>query len=212
LFDHRGSAAAGVDVFVRSVGAAPTPEARDIWFRAEDAEFERWHSGQISFQEQRRRRLRTVLPALGVPAPSEPGELDRLFDVYLRAYRAAWRPFPDSAAVLASLRQEGFRLGILTNGTQEQQIDELRTIGLYDLVDVVCTLEGIGFQKPDPQAFRALAEQLGVMPDECVFVGDNPEHDVAGARSVGMRAVLVDRYGVQPTVLAAELRMALDGR
>lgn len=101
---------------------------------------------------------------------------------------------------------------MLTNGTQEQQLDKLRIIGLYDLVDVVCTSERIGFQKPGPLAFVALARELDLNPAECLFVGDNPEHDVAGARRTGMRAVLVDRYGKHALGIAAELQAALSGR
>lgn len=63
-----------------------------------------------------------------------------------------------------------------------------------DLVDAVCVSEEIGAQKPDRQAFGILAERLGVAPDACHFIGDNPEHDVAGARDAGMSASLIERH------------------
>jgi putative hydrolase of the HAD superfamily len=206
LFDHQGSATAAVDEFLLLLGIAPSDEVRQLWFTVEEAEFERWRAGLIGFQEQRRNRLRRVLPALGIAAPEHPAELDRMFEDYLLAYRNAWTAFPDSGSVLSSLRLRGFRLGILTNGSQEQQLDKLSAIGLIELVDVVCTSELIGFQKPDPRAFETLAARLGMEPAACLFVGDNPEHDVAGARSAGMQAALVDRYGAG----AAGLQVALD--
>lgn len=206
LLDHRGSATAAVDEFLLLLGITPSDEARQVWFTVEEAEFERWRTGLIGFQEQRRNRLRRVLPALGISAPEHPAELDRLFEDYLVAYRNAWTAFPDSVSVLSSLRLRGYRLGILTNGSQEQQLDKLRAIGLLELVDVVCTSELIGFQKPDRRAFEILAARLGVEPADCIFIGDNPEHDVAGARLAGMQAALVDRHQAG----AAALQAALD--
>ncbi|MBF4606761.1 HAD family hydrolase [Curtobacterium sp. VKM Ac-1393] len=67
-----------------------------------------------------------------------------------------------------------------------------RCIGLLDAIDVVCTSERIGVQKPDGRAFRIVAAELGVAPDECLFVGDSVAHDVEAARAVGMRGLLVD--------------------
>lgn len=195
LFDHRGAASQAVDIFLGDLGVASSDAHRALWFSAEESEFEQWRAGRISFQEQRRRRLRIVLPAVGVAVPDLDHDLDALFENYLRAYRKSWRAFPDAAVVLATLRERGFRIGILSNGNEEQQIDKLRAIGLYELVDVVCTSGAIGAQKPDPRAFEALAHLLGVAPAECFFVGDHPDHDVAGARAAGMSAALISRYG-----------------
>lgn len=195
LFDHRRSAQDAVDVFLTTLGVESSSYAHTQWFAAEEAQFERWRSGRISFQEQRRERLRTVLPQLGMQAPTEEGELDELFGRYLDAYRGEWRPFADSADVLADLRSQGLKIGLLTNGTQEQQLDKLRSIGLLDAFDVVCTSERIGASKPDPNAFLTLADELGVAASGCLFVGDNPNHDIAGAAAAGMHALLVDRYG-----------------
>lgn len=205
LFDHRGSATDAVDAFLRLIGALPSDDARRLWFSAEDAEFERWRTGQISFQEQRRRRLRTVLPALGVAIEDSPVFLDEMFNGYLREYQAAWRAFPDAVDVLTSLRNQGFRLGILTNGNEEQQLEKLRAIGLHESVDVVCVSEAIGVQKPDPRAFKTLAQRLGVAPAECLFVGDNPQQDIAGAIAAGMSAKLVERYRESADGLASVL-------
>ena len=45
--------------------------------------------------------------------------------------------------------------------------------------------------KPDPRAFAALSDRLGVPPEETVYVGDNPTADVRGAKRAGMLAVQV---------------------
>ena len=195
LFDHHGSASSGIDEFLATLGIESSPRARTIWFAAEELQFERWRAGEISFQEQRRERLRSVLPAFGIRPPADEAALDDLFEQYRRAYRRAWRAYPDSAGLLANLRSAGLRVGVLTNGTQEQQLDKVNAIGLLDSVDVVCTSERIGAQKPSSDAFDVFAKELGVSAEECLFVGDNAEQDVAGARAAGMHALLVDRRG-----------------
>ncbi|MFP7833547.1 HAD family hydrolase [Marisediminicola sp. LYQ134] len=208
LFDHRGSAEAGVDQFLRTLHVVPSDDARQAWFAAEDEQFERWRSGRISFQEQRRARLRTVLPVLGVTPPAEESKLDELFEVYFGAYKEEWRAFPGSEQLLTSLRASGYRIGLLTNGNEEQQRDKLSNMGLGAAFDVVCASENIGVQKPDARAFRILADGLGASPSQCLYVGDNAAHDIAGAEAAGMRALLVDHYtngsaAVTEAVLAA---------
>jgi putative hydrolase of the HAD superfamily len=120
--------------------------------------------------------------------------LDSLFDGYLRAYRASWRAFPESVSLQQELRGREYRLGLLTNGAEEQQLDKLARTGLDATFDAICVSERIGFQKPDERAFLTLAYELGVDASDCLFVGDNAAHDIAGARSAGMHGLLIDQY------------------
>lgn len=193
LFDHRGAAVVGVRRFLGLRGIDVTDAVLAAWFRAEDEQYERWRSGEIGFPEQRRERLRAVLPPLGVEVPTSDTGLDALFDDYLAAYRDAWRVFPDVVPLLRSLRERGYRIGLLTNGSEAQQHEKLERTGLEGAFDAVCVSERIGVQKPGQRAFTVLAERLGVDPGACLFVGDDPERDIAGARRAGMRAVRIDR-------------------
>lgn len=210
LFDHKASAQVGVDDFFVSLGLTPSQESRAAWFAAEEEQFELWRASRISFQEQRRQRLRSVLPQIGLSPPDSLAELDRLFERYLHMYRAAWRSFPDSKDLLQELRKSGYQLGVLTNGALEQQTDKLRTLELEGLFDAICISESAGIQKPDPRAFENLAEKLQVTPQECLFIGDHPVHDLAGAHSAGMQAILVDRYRTHTQGIAAVIRSALN--
>jgi putative hydrolase of the HAD superfamily len=100
------------------------------------------------------------------------------------------------------------RIGVLTNGNHDQQIDKLRATGLAPLINVVCVSDEIGRAKPDRRAFKILAERLETPVERIAFVGDDREHDIDGARSAGMRAGLVDRAGPPPIGLEAALRIA----
>jgi len=55
----------------------------------------------------------------------------------------------------------------------------------------------IDWTKPHPEAFLAAMAAVGVGdPGRCVFVGDRPWDDIFGAKSVGMRAVLLPNSDV----------------
>lgn len=210
LFDHRGAGRAGVRRFLGDLGVDVDEAVLAEWSRAEDEQYERWRSGAISFPEQRRERLRIVLPPLGVTLPADDAGLDGVFDDYLAAYRDAWRVFPDVLPLLRTLRERGYRIGLLTNGSEAQQLDKLTATGLADAFDAVCVSERIGVQKPDARAFTLLAERLGVEPGACLFIGDDPEKDLRGARRAGMHAVLVDRADPDAADLVTLVRTALD--
>ena len=68
------------------------------------------------------------------------------------------------------------------------------------------TAEAVGAPKPDPRAFLAACAGLGEPPDAVLYVGDEPETDVLGARSAGLSAVLLDRYGTAPPEETAVIR------
>jgi putative hydrolase of the HAD superfamily len=67
-----------------------------------------------------------------------------------------------------------------------------RRDGVADLIDAAVYTSEIEWTKPHPSAFRAALDAVGVAdPGRCVFVGDRPWDDIAGAKGVGMRAVLL---------------------
>jgi putative hydrolase of the HAD superfamily len=195
LMDHTGAARDAVRAWL---GGRATPEVVDAWFAAQERRLAEWRAGTATWQEQRRNRLRDVLPLLGEPVGDD-DELDRLFATgYLPAYERAWRGFDDAAPALAALRDAGYRLAVLTNGSERQQPAKLRALGLLDAVGPVFTAEALGVRKPDPQAFLITCERLGVDPGSVLYVGDEHEVDVLGARSAGLSAVLLDRSGTAP--------------
>lgn len=97
--------------------------------------------------------------------------------------------FPFTYNVLGRLRTEEYKLGIVTNGSLEAQSAKIRTCHLEDFVDTILISAQEGVKKPDAEIFHRAAEYLCVDPAECVFVGDNPRHDIHGAQAVSMITV-----------------------
>ena len=75
--------------------------------------------------------------------------------------------------------------------------------GVLDLIDGAVYTSEIARTKPHREAFQAAMAAIGVSdPDRCVFVGDRPYDDVYGAKSAGLRAVLVQGSDVPPYAAA----------
>jgi putative hydrolase of the HAD superfamily len=104
----------------------------------------------------------------------------------------SWHVFPDVVPGLRALREAGIRTGIISNWTWRAP-ELLDGLGLGSLFDVVTISARVGWQKPEPALFRHALEAAGVEPADAVHVGDSFETDAVGARSVGIRPVLIDR-------------------
>jgi putative hydrolase of the HAD superfamily len=107
---------------------------------------------------------------------------------------ATWLVFPDVKPALVALRERGLVLGAVSNWAW--QLPELLDgLGLRSYLDFVAASARVGYDKPHRGIFEWALGQAGVPPDTVIHVGDHLDADVAGARGVGIEAVLVDRRG-----------------
>ncbi|MDQ2742527.1 MAG: HAD family hydrolase [Chloroflexota bacterium] len=202
LFDHLTSARDGLDTFVRSFGVELTPDLSHSWFEIEQANYDRFLSGELSFHEQRRERLRQFLPLTGHPGPVGATELDEMLAIYLRSYEEAWTAFPGFAPTLQLLRNSGTTVGVVTNGNHEQQAKKTNRIGIEPLLDLFFSSEQMGHAKPTSSAFILPCEKMALSPSQVLYVGDNFRVDIEGARAAGLQAIHLDRQGTsQPKAL-----------
>ncbi len=80
-------------------------------------------------------------------------------------------------------------VAILTNGATRLQHEKLRRLGI--VADGVFVSDEVGLSKPDPQAFRNVADAFGALPRDVVVVGDSLRKDALPAATLGMGAILV---------------------
>ena len=119
---------------------------------------------------------------------------------------------PDGAPVLAALKNEGLKIGLLSNTHWPRSFHEnfLEREGLVEFIDVRCYTSEMSHTKPHPEAFRTVLRALDVSPDAAVFVGDRLFDDIYGAQSVGMRGVWrrnseVPSYDAEPDAVIDRL-------
>lgn len=100
---------------------------------------------------------------------------------------------------VTALKDRGFRLGLITNGSALIQTRKIDGIGIRPLLDCILISETVGASKPDARIFARALDELGSAPATTVFVGDNPETDIAGAKRSGLIAVWKrDSFWPQP--------------
>jgi len=109
--------------------------------------------------------------------------------------------YDDTVPTLCLLKEKGIKTAIVSNapwGCPAQLCrEEVVRVNLVHLMDDIIFCTDIGWRKPAKQIFEYALNRLQETPKHCLFVGDNPEWDFEGPRSIGMDAVLVDRSGTR---------------
>ena len=111
-----------------------------------------------------------------------------LLDEFHRLFTNHAVPVEGSQALAQRLRAAGILLGIVTNGTSGMQRATITRCGFETFFDAVLISEEEGVRKPDSELFRRALVRLGANANESIFVGDNPEADIAAAKAAGLRA------------------------
>jgi HAD superfamily hydrolase (TIGR01509 family) len=104
--------------------------------------------------------------------------------------------YDDVADVMSALVSGGVKVGLISNS--HRSLDEFRSHFNLDAVVAAVSSAEHGFMKPHPSIFHAALEQAGARAETSMMVGDSLAHDVAGARAVGMRPVLLHRAPGEP--------------
>ena len=121
-------------------------------------------------------------------------------ELYERFARpGAWRVFEDVLPTLATLKERGVRLGVISNWDDRLRplLTSLDLSHHFESIIVSCE---IGASKPSPAPFLAAAKALGAPPDRILHVGDSFDMDIAGARAAGLPALQIVR---DPNVVVA---------
>ena len=152
----------------------------------------------ISFREQVERFIEKIDEGLVARLPIA------VIEEIVRAYRDSFfvyppRPHFDAVRVLAALKREGYRIGLISNtgmtpGTAFRRF--LDEHGLLEYFETLTFSDEVKLSKPGAEIFLMTLAELGAEPGEAVHVGDHISNDVVGANLAGMRTVWIESsYG-----------------
>ncbi|MFQ5996912.1 MAG: HAD family hydrolase [Dehalococcoidales bacterium] len=102
--------------------------------------------------------------------------------------------FDDVMPALTDLKGRGLILGLISN-VDRDITSLLNELGLTSWLQVVVTSQDVGHNKPQPEIFWEALKRARVRAAEAMYVGDQYQIDVVGAKKVGMEGVLLDRGG-----------------
>ena len=113
-----------------------------------------------------------------------------LFDHFGRG--EAWRLYDDATPALETLAAAGLRLVVASNW-DERLPGVLDALGIGERFESVVFSAAVGFEKPHPNLFAAVARRLDLPPERILHVGDRRLEDLEGAQSAGFAALLLAR-------------------
>lgn len=105
-----------------------------------------------------------------------------------------WKAFPESVRTLRELRSRSIGTGLISNWDSTARA-VLEAEGLLPLLDPIIVSSEVGAAKPDPEIFRIAIARAGVLPEQCLYIGDNYYDDIVGSERAGMQGCLINRFG-----------------
>ncbi len=112
---------------------------------------------------------------------------------YLRRKFDVLRPYPMVKPVLEKLRQK-YKLAVVTDAPRNKAWQRLVLTGLEKEFHYVITKDDTMEEKPNPSPFYLAMKKLNILAPACLFVGDNPDRDIKGAKELGMMSCWA-KYG-----------------
>ncbi|MED0997789.1 HAD family hydrolase [Bacillus mobilis] len=114
---------------------------------------------------------------------------EQLLHDYITNFQHHCIPFQNMHELLQRLTQQNIKIGIITNGFTDFQINNLRALNIHTYTNTILVSEAEGIKKPHPEIFDRALQKLDVKATECLYVGDHPENDVLGSERVGILGV-----------------------
>ena len=123
---------------------------------------------------------------------AEPGQdcIHGVAEIRYAYVRSALSPRPGTVETLSTLKDAGYRVGLISNCGEE--VSRLwHTTPFAPLVDAAVLSFDAGLAKPDPRIYELAVGRLGVAAEHCLYVGDGSGGELTGASKAGMTAVLM---------------------
>jgi HAD superfamily hydrolase (TIGR01509 family) len=154
---------------------------------------------QLKWQKQTLReynmgeRLARTLSAFGFKVSPDSALVKRALEDQYAKYINEVELVEGVPSVLRDLRLK-YKLGLITNFAYTLSIYKiLDKFDIRQFFDVVVVSREVGWIKPSPRIFKVALSALKLESSKCVFVGDDVEADIKGAKGVGMKAILLSR-------------------
>ncbi len=115
-------------------------------------------------------------------------------------HETKWRELKvhdDVYEVLKWLSTTGLLRGVVSAGITIKQAEKLVRLGVLEFLtpSAIFFTDQVGFSKPNPKLYRRVLQRLSLQPTRCLYVGDNPTHDIDPCNREGWSTVRIRRSG-----------------
>jgi HAD superfamily hydrolase (TIGR01662 family) len=141
--------------------------------------------------------LRNLLEEKGMLV-NEASLMDGLH-AYHHVTQSHWQLDEATPATLQKLTQAGYRLGLISNASDDADVHNLVDQSyLRPFFQVILTSAAQGIRKPNPLIFWKALEALDVQPEQAVMVGDTLGADILGAKNAGVLSIWITQQADTP--------------
>ena len=179
------------DELVAELGYSVPDDVRERWWNdgIDGIEHDEHSISRDHYVAWQQSRVRAILDDCGLPRPAQDVFMERVAEISAHNRIDAYQEVVD---VLGELRSRGVALAICSNWDWDLH-EAVESAGLTGTVDIVVSSAWVGARKPHPRIYWHTLEQLGVAPQDALFVGDTWTCDVDGPRAAGMNAIYLRR-------------------
>jgi putative hydrolase of the HAD superfamily len=117
-------------------------------------------------------------------------QISKAVEIRMKYIRQALQPRPDAINTPSELKNQGHKIGLLSNCSMEIPLLWQET-DFADLFDTAIFSSRERLKKPDPRIYQLACERLGVTPKDCLYVADGENHELTAAAKVGLDPVLI---------------------
>jgi putative hydrolase of the HAD superfamily len=129
---------------------------------------------------------------LGLPVDNS--LIARFLTLYRSELRRNLKPDSNLQYLFNELLAQKIRLGIVSNGTTTEQLDQLELLGIKDFFDPILISQAVGLRKPEPAIFLLASKLWDIPPSQILVVGDRIDWEVVGAKRAGMQSALTTQF------------------
>jgi HAD superfamily hydrolase (TIGR01549 family) len=117
----------------------------------------------------------------------------KLNTIYWDIFFKSMKPFDNVIEFLKWNKSNNIKIGIITNFQTEYQIKKLKKLNIYDLIDNLITSEEVGIEKPHEFIFDYALNQMKVIPEETIMIGDSITNDITPANKLNIYGFLLQK-------------------
>ncbi len=163
------------------------------WDELTDFHYKFYTSKQISYEEQRRRRIIDLFKTYHIELSSDPMII---YNIYLKEFENAWSVYDDVVETLKELKAKDYILGLISNGDYDQQVQKMKKVGIFEMFDYVNTSSQFEVSKPDTRVYETIFKMHGINYENVCYVGNSYKKDILPCRQLGIKTILIDRKNV----------------
>ena len=154
---------------------------------------ERHRIGRKNIINARREIVKLALESFHI----ENNALEDFADNYSNIHETLWYLFDDVAETLQKIKDMNIKLGVMTNGTSENQRKKMKRFDIEKYFDYIFIEEEAGYGKPDIKMYEHMLQTTKIENEKIIMVGDNLVWDIEPPNKLGIYSIWINKKGLK---------------